>query len=159
MLQGPTLLVKTIVTRSLQRYWRVSRGLTLGAQGCVLDESGRVLLVRHTYRPGWHFPGGGVEKGETVLTALTRELAEEVGVHLEAPPEIFGIYSNAAHFPGDHIALFRVLAWRRPVVPKPNNEIAEQDFFAINELPEGTIAPVRRRLAEILDDAPRSDIW
>lgn len=158
-LQGRTLLVKTIVTKSLQRYWRLSRGLTLGAQGCVLDENGHVLLVRHTYRPGWHFPGGGVERGETVLTALTRELSEEAGVLLAAEPQIFGIYSNARHFPGDHIALFVVKSWQRPVVPAPNNEIAEQGFYPPGNLPKETIGPVHRRLAEVLGGGARSDTW
>ena len=87
--------------------------MTLGAQGVVIDGDDRVLLVRHSYRPGWFFPGGGVEWGETIETALQRELEEEVGVSLTAPPRLHGVFANFTSFPGDHIAVFVMRDWRR----------------------------------------------
>lgn len=152
-------IIRKGISKSLQLYWRQSRGLTMGAQGVVLDDQSRVLLIRHTYRPGWHFPGGGVEKNETVETALYRELDEEAGIICNGRPQLFGLYANFNAFPSDHIALFIVRAWSQPVVPPPNREIAEQTFAARNNLPSGTIEPVRRRLSEILDGSPRQESW
>lgn len=153
------MAIDRIVSRLIQRYWRLSRGLTLGAQGLVVDGRGRVLLVRHGYRPGWFFPGGGVEKGEAVADALARELVEEAGVAITQTPELFGVYDNSAAFPGDHIVLFVVRGWRQDAIPRPNREIAEQGFFAVDALPAGTSGGTRRRIAEVLAAAPRSTAW
>jgi ADP-ribose pyrophosphatase YjhB (NUDIX family) len=133
--------------------------MTLGAQGVVLDAEGRVLLVRHGYRPGWFFPGGGVEWNETIETALARELEEEVGVTLTAAPVLHGIFANFASFPGDHIAVFVVRQWRRRGDYRKRGEIAEAGMFAIGDLPERTDAGTKTRLDEILKQAPVKALW
>ena len=150
---------RAIVTRLLQRYWRLSRGLTLGAQAALIDAQGRILLIRHTYRPGWHFPGGGVERGETVEEALAREIDEEAGVAFTAAPELFGIYSNAAVFPNDHVALFVARAWRQLRAHEPNYEIAEHRLFDPSDLPADINPGTGRRIREIFAGAPRSRMW
>lgn len=148
-----------IVNKALQRYWRISRGLTMGAQGVVLDGDRRVLLVRHTYRPGWHFPGGGVEKNETVLSTVMRELEEEAGIICAREPTLFAIYANFHLFPCDHIAVFVVRDWTQPNPPAPNREIAEHRFFDIDALPEDATPAVPARIAEILRGASVGEYW
>jgi len=110
-------------------------------------------------RRGARFPGGGVERGESIRDALNRELAEEAGIEIASEPELFGIYSNARHFPGDHIALFVIRDWRQPHVPPPNREIAEQAFFDADALPADIHPPTRDRIGEVLFARPRSDLW
>ncbi|GAB4240302.1 MAG: NUDIX domain-containing protein [Methyloligellaceae bacterium] len=139
----------SLVTTVLRPWWRLTRGLTLGAQGVVLDSHDRVLLVRHGYRSGWFFPGGGVERHETLEEALQRELLEETGVRIAGPVQLHGLFANIENFPGDHIAVFVVREWVQAAVPAPNAEIAEQGFFAPDRLPSGTEAGTRRRLEEI----------
>jgi 8-oxo-dGTP pyrophosphatase MutT (NUDIX family) len=136
---------------------RLTRGMTLGARVVVIDNNGHVLLVRHTYSPGWILPGGGVERGETLAAAALREIREEAGIEGEAP--IFhGMFSNEPVFQGDHVACYVVRQFSR-VAWKSNAEIAEARFFAVNALPEDATGGTRRRLAEILDGAPLSEMW
>jgi ADP-ribose pyrophosphatase YjhB (NUDIX family) len=136
-----------------------SRIVTLGVQGVVADRDRRVLLVRHGYRDGWHFPGGGVERNETVAAAVTRELLEETGIVPEEEPRLIGIFAHFDDFPGDHIVLFSVDKWARPRVPAPNAEIVEQHFFALDALPAATSPGTRRRLQEMFAGAPVAEAW
>ena len=90
----PSRKASRLLSWGLHTYWRFSRGMTLGVRGVVLDQENRVFLIRHTYVPGWHLPGGGVETGETALTALQRELREEACITADETPVLFGVFFN-----------------------------------------------------------------
>jgi ADP-ribose pyrophosphatase YjhB (NUDIX family) len=146
---------------SLRLIPRVPRAdlITLGVQGVVIDKTSRILLVRHGYRPGWHFPGGGVERGEKIDHALCRELNEETGVIPTAPARLVAIYTNFDIFPGDHVVLFFIDQWRQDHIPAPNAEILEQRFFALDRLPKTTTTATKRRLGELFAGATRETTW
>lgn len=148
-----------LVTGMMHATWRWTRGLTMGVQCCLIDEDGKVVLVRHGYRPGWHFPGGGVERGETARVALERELEEEVGVALHAPPDLFSVYGNFKHFRGDHIVLFVSRDWTQQRTPQPNFEIADIERFDPDDLPADIHPPTRARLEEIFQGRPAAHDW
>lgn len=147
------------IQRILQPWWRLTRGLTLGVRAAVADERGQVLLVRHSYVPGWYLPGGGVERRETVGEALARELDEEGGIVLTGPARLMAIYANHRHFPNDHVALFIAGTWQRRGDWQPGREIAEAAFFALDALPPDVTSATRRRLAEIYQGVAVAAEW
>jgi 8-oxo-dGTP pyrophosphatase MutT (NUDIX family) len=148
-----------LFNKALQRYWRLTRGLTLGAQAIVIDAEDRILLVKHTYRPSWCFPGGGVERHEPAEAALARELNEEAGVMLTGKPELFGLYANFRAFPSDHVAFYIVRHWKQPRPPGPTREIAAHGLFAMDALPRDVNQSVVRRIGEIFEGEPKSAMW
>jgi 8-oxo-dGTP pyrophosphatase MutT (NUDIX family) len=59
----------------------------------VIFEDGRVLLQRRDDTGRWGLPGGSVEPGESVRTAVIREVREETGLDVE-PVRLIGVYSD-----------------------------------------------------------------
>lgn len=143
----------------MHAWFRVSRGLTLGVRAAILDGEGRVLLIRHTYLPGWHMPGGGVETGETTGEALSREVREEAGLEIAGPPALHGIFLNRHVSRRDHVLVYVVRAFRGHGPRRPDLEIAEVGWFLLSELPEGTTAGTRARLYEIVNGLPPAPLW
>jgi 8-oxo-dGTP pyrophosphatase MutT (NUDIX family) len=142
----------------IQPVHRQFRGLTIGTRTAVFDPEERVLLVRHSYSPGWQFPGGGVERGETVYAAAVRELREEAAVEASGAPVLHGIFDASDHFPGDHVCCFILREFTRGDW-KPSAEIIDARFFETGNLPGTVTGGTRRRLSEIMGYAPISHQW
>jgi 8-oxo-dGTP pyrophosphatase MutT (NUDIX family) len=145
--------------RVLHFYWRFARAMTLGVRALVVDEAGRVFLVKHSYVSGWHLPGGGVEPGETLLDALIRELREEGNIEPTGPPVLHGLFFNHRVSRRDHVAVFVVREFRQIAAPVPDREIVAHGFFGLDELPNDTTAGTRARIIEILGGVPVSERW
>ncbi len=59
--------------------------------GAVIVVDGSVVLIRRRFEPlkgQWSLPGGAVELGETLETAIAREVQEETGFDVEVGPVI-----------------------------------------------------------------------
>lgn len=158
-LSGPRRAAEPFIRRVLHTYWRFARGMTLGVRALVIDGEGRVFLVKHSYVSGWHLPGGGVEPGETMRTALARELAEEGNIEMTGPAELFGIYFNGHVSRRDHVALFVVRDFHQPAHPEPNREIVDCGFFSVAGLPQDTTAGTRARIAEAMQGRSVTETW
>ena len=143
----------------LHLWFRMKRGLTLGVRAAAFDDKGRVFLVRHTYVPGWQFPGGGVEVDETALESLERELFEEGNVTLGAAPALFNVYLNDRVTNRDHVLLYVCRDVRCQVPKVPDKEIAETGFFALDALPENPTQATRQRLSEIAGEDEVRPVW
>lgn len=152
-------IAPTLLSRILHTYFLMSRGLTIGVRAIVRSDDGKFLLVRHTYTPGWHFPGGGVEKGETAERALSNELRQETGLMLSGKPVLHGVFHNNDVSKRDHVLAY--LCEVDAEVPKKpaSMEIAEVGHFDFGNLPDDTDPGTVRRMREVVEGVPRDEMW
>ena len=133
--------------------------MTVGTRVMLVDGD-KVLLIRHTYIPGWQFPGGGVDPGETVDAAARREVLEETGYRVTGEMTLFGIYHNSSVVTNrDHVVFYVATGFERGHEFKPNREIAEAAWFDRRALPEKVTPATSQRIDEYFDEAPRRAIW
>jgi 8-oxo-dGTP pyrophosphatase MutT (NUDIX family) len=156
-------MMKNLFSKSMSRFvlqpvFRQTRGLTMGTRSAVFNAQNRVLLVQHGYAAGWMFPGGGVERGETIFQSAARELVEEAGIVVEGDPVLNGICLNEENFAGDHVAVLVVRKFNQQSW-KPSLEISHAEFFDVGGLPDTTTSGTRRRIAEILENRSAAHIW
>ena len=109
-------------------------------------QDGAVLLVKHTYDAGWHMPGGGLKRGETLEAAVRREAAEETGAILKQL-YLLGIYSSFHQAKSDHVAVFVSEAFTL-TERIDRAEIEQAVFFPLDALLAQTSEGTRRRLAD-----------
>ena len=125
----------------------------------IRNEAGEFLLVRHTYTPGWHFPGGGVEKGRTAIQALSKEVAQETGLRLTGIPELHGLFHNACVSKTDHVLVY-ICQVEEGLTPKGDSlEIAQVCFFSLDSIPNQIDRGTLRRIREITEGLRPSETW
>ncbi|QOX80118.1 NUDIX hydrolase [Trichlorobacter lovleyi] len=113
----------------------------------IIDEQERVLLTRRSIPPFkdmWVMPGGKIDLGEPIATALRREVDEEVGLDIEVG-SLIDVFEHVT--PGEENCHYIILFYRcRPVhydLSHNPDEVSEAVWVARGDLarydmPEGT---------------------
>ena len=102
--------------------WEAPRHI-VAAMGVVRDDVGRFLLVR-TEKRVWEPPGGQVEVGEDLITAVQREILEETGCTATVT-RLVGVYTNLSR----SILLFMFFCAYSGGDPRPSDETPEVGWF------------------------------
>ncbi len=137
-------------------YWRIFRPRLVGVK-IMFVRDGQVLLVRHTYEKGWHLPGGGVKRGETLETAARREADEELGATIRNM-SLLGVYANVAGYKNDYI--ITVVSRDFTLGQPKDDEIAACAFYPLDALPPDAVAGTCHRVAEYRAGLPpQIGVW
>jgi ADP-ribose pyrophosphatase YjhB (NUDIX family) len=130
----------------------------------VTDEGGHVLLQRRSDNGQWGLPGGSVEIGESVSTAIVREVREETGLTVGVE-RLVGVYSdpafqivryadgNVVHYINTLLAC-RILGGNLQTC----DETLDLQFFDPAHLPEDMLAMHRIRVQDAMANRPAAFI-
>ena len=107
------------------------------AVGVVMDDAGRLLVgqrvVQDRYFKKWEFPGGKIEGGESVSSALDREFREEVGISVTASQPLIELVHD---YPDRHVRLHvhLISEFAGEVTPLEGQALAWVDFEELEKL-------------------------
>jgi len=142
------------VPRRLRRWgMRLSHArFTVTAGAVIIDEQGRVLLLKHRFRPGsgWGIPGGFIEAGEQPEEALRRELREEIGLEVDKLEVLTAhTFGRARQIEILFLCRAKGEAWPQSI------EIRRAGWFSRDALPQGLPETQRKLLKRFLVDGDK----
>lgn len=107
-----------------------ANSIAVAASAFVVDDNGRILMIRRTDNNMYSLPGGQLELGETLTETARREVREETGIDIEITG-LVGIYSNPNHVveydDGEVRQEFSICFRARPLggIPRGSSESSE----------------------------------
>ena len=104
---------------------RIRKSRSMGV-AVVIRHKDRVLAVRHSYRPGYDIPGGGVRWREQPRDTAVRELAEELSIHANRDALVYKRRHHRSH-------LFELTFDQEPYIQIDNREVIEAVFLSPEE--------------------------
>jgi ADP-ribose pyrophosphatase YjhB (NUDIX family) len=123
------------------------------ATGIVLDDAGRIVLIRRNRRPGenlWALPGGFIETGESPAAAAAREIEEECGVKAREPSLVDIIYQES-RFYGASILIIGYSFESFEGALRPGDDAGEVRLFDPAKLPRMAFESHTRLIRRFLE--------
>ena len=107
---------------------------THGTTCAVLDDRGRLLLVKTRYHRGWSPCGGFLDPGEDPVMGMRRELTEEVGLPADAPDPVHCMDVNRPHHQ-DHAFALQLDQHQAAALHVASWELSALGWFTPRDLP------------------------
>lgn len=142
----------------MKQEFKVGRDcIGVGGGVLIFNEKNEVLLMQRSKNTNnqagwWSKPGGTVEYGEKVISAMKREIKEEVGVDIN----IWGYLPHTDHIikkEGQHWVAFNYLAdiKRGKVKNMEPHKCDDLKWFAVNKLPVKTVQNTKEAAKSYLE--------
>lgn len=121
----------------------------IGAAAVIMDDAGRILLVKHSYgKLNWELPGGLSEKNESAQETAKREVFEETGFNVTVG-RLTGVYYDPTN--DMHHFVFICTGTDDQIAKPSSTEILECKYCTPNDLPRPISDFTVQRIHEALD--------